>query len=622
MIIMISGFLFHGLRNFGQEKKPSDSLQHEVSVVLKLIQVYVSDREGNPIRDLSKDEFILFVDGRETALTDFEIHQEDPAAHPDIKAEASPRMSRKFLLLIDAFRNDGPGLKKARATALHVIDSQIRPEDELGLLTYSLDRGLVLQVPLSTQHDQVRISVQSVRLFPGITMVNNGAAAMEEAVDFTDSLRDFVISLRDIPGYKNIILFSAGLPRSLLQAEDPRLRFQHERLVRELASSSSLLYTIDTQGGRDLVQGREQRGDDSLRRLASLTGGRFFPNVDYREAISEDIRNSTGNYYVLGCPVAETRDGQYHEIRVEVRREGARVRAPKGYYNPKRYSRFTKLERRHHLLDLARNPSPRFGWPRALPGLTVSGSGPRSPSILHLTEIIPDDLEEILPGKVEMFILVFDSHGSLRAEGRTEIDLTRNPPARTAAGAWFAPPPGEYEVVAVLRNRKTGAAARSINRTVISTGEDSSAALFGPVLFLPGEAFEYLPLDLQPVKGEPGMGHLDLRALMPRMETPLAPLVRSLDRNTSTLYAVFVTGEAAENTVDRKFSFRLISRGSGTTRLLESRRRDDIRTKRKDTLIFGLDMFPVPPGEYSLEITSSGAGGRSRAEWARDLHIR
>ncbi len=33
-------------------------LQHEVSVTLKLIQVYVTDKDGKPVLDLAKDDFI------------------------------------------------------------------------------------------------------------------------------------------------------------------------------------------------------------------------------------------------------------------------------------------------------------------------------------------------------------------------------------------------------------------------------------------------------------------------------------------------------------------------------------------------------------------------------------
>jgi len=38
---------------------PQEELQHEVTVTLKLIQVFVTDKKGNPVKDLTKEDFIV-----------------------------------------------------------------------------------------------------------------------------------------------------------------------------------------------------------------------------------------------------------------------------------------------------------------------------------------------------------------------------------------------------------------------------------------------------------------------------------------------------------------------------------------------------------------------------------
>ena len=38
----------------------AQEIKHEVTVTLKLIQVYVMDKAGNPITDLKLDEFTIF----------------------------------------------------------------------------------------------------------------------------------------------------------------------------------------------------------------------------------------------------------------------------------------------------------------------------------------------------------------------------------------------------------------------------------------------------------------------------------------------------------------------------------------------------------------------------------
>ncbi|MGD2245629.1 MAG: VWA domain-containing protein [Candidatus Aminicenantes bacterium] len=611
--------LLAGPSIYGQEQKKTDPLQHEVTVTLKIIQVYVSDKDGNPVKDLTKEDFLLSDNGRLMTVTDFEVHRQ---ALPVKKGEEeSPRLNRKFFLLLDAYRNDGLGLKKARTTALHFIDTQVQPEDELGLLSYSIGRGLVLHIPLTTDHDKIREAVDTVKLFPSITAGSGSGTAMEEALDFADSLNDFAVSLRYIPGYKHIILFSAGLPRALLESEDPRLRFEHERLAKELASSSSPIFTVDTQGTRDLVEGREQKGDHALRRLSAQTGGRFFPNVDYRDAISKDIQNSTRNFYVLGYYVDEAWDGKYHEIKVEVKRKGVTVQAQKGYYNPKPFTRFSRLEKRLHLLDLARNPSPRFGLPKSMPSFARLWPDSKSSTVLFLTEIIPADLGEILADKAELFILVYDNEGVLTAEGKKDIDFTEDPPERICTYAFFPQTPGRHECFTILRNKKTGAAAKAASPVVFPENKGSQDALSDPVLFVPGRESLCLPIEIEPAEGKSKTKDFNLEAIAPQLGGPVSPLVFELAKNTPALYAVFGLGKKTKDVLDLKFASRLISKTTEKTYPLQLLKRTDIRTGQNNTLVLELELTPIPPGEYALEISVSGTAHLESLVFSRDVFI-
>jgi hypothetical protein len=88
-----------------QLQKP---LQHEVSVALKLVQVYVTDKKGNPVLDLEKEDFALYDNGEQKILTEFEKHVlplrsaetpvEEPAGLAPIQA-SPPLLSRKFFKL-------------------------------------------------------------------------------------------------------------------------------------------------------------------------------------------------------------------------------------------------------------------------------------------------------------------------------------------------------------------------------------------------------------------------------------------------------------------------------------------------------------------------------------------
>ncbi|MGB7294437.1 MAG: hypothetical protein WBC70_02525, partial [Candidatus Aminicenantales bacterium] len=128
------------------DQQEQTQLRHEVAVTLKLVQVYVTDKKGNPVLDLSKDDFIVYDEGQKQALTEFERHvlrlpggkEETP---PEVVETPAPPardlMPRKFFLFLDFAFNNAKGIDKTKEAALHFIDTQLQPTDEVGLLSYS-----------------------------------------------------------------------------------------------------------------------------------------------------------------------------------------------------------------------------------------------------------------------------------------------------------------------------------------------------------------------------------------------------------------------------------------------------------------------------------------------------
>jgi VWFA-related protein len=153
---------------------PSGQVQHEVTVTLKLVQVYVTDKNGEPISDLKPSDFELFDNGEPVKITEFERHiLSFPALQPEMEAPrkyedrelASPpaRLSRKFFLLFDFAFNDGAGILKAKQAALHFVD-QLSPADEVGLMSYKSGKGFTLHEYLTKDHEKIRKVVESFGL--------------------------------------------------------------------------------------------------------------------------------------------------------------------------------------------------------------------------------------------------------------------------------------------------------------------------------------------------------------------------------------------------------------------------------------------------------------------------
>ncbi|MGZ5424650.1 MAG: hypothetical protein ACXW2V_08550, partial [Candidatus Aminicenantales bacterium] len=91
------------------------AIKHEVTVTLKLIQVFVTDARGKAAMDLNKSDFALYDNGALQAITDFESHvlaiaaagRAEPAPSPVLSSKtAAPLLNRKFFFIIDYLRND------------------------------------------------------------------------------------------------------------------------------------------------------------------------------------------------------------------------------------------------------------------------------------------------------------------------------------------------------------------------------------------------------------------------------------------------------------------------------------------------------------------------------------
>ncbi|MCJ7682069.1 MAG: VWA domain-containing protein, partial [Candidatus Aminicenantes bacterium] len=150
----------------------AQELKHEVTVALKLIQVYVTDRAGNPVTDLNKNDFKILVNKNLQTITEFERYtlsplQDTAKPSPRIKKEVSTGetneiMNRKFFFFFDLVNNNLKGFLKAQKAALHFIDNQLQPSDEVGIISYSVLKQLTLHEYLTTDRQVIRQVVEGI----------------------------------------------------------------------------------------------------------------------------------------------------------------------------------------------------------------------------------------------------------------------------------------------------------------------------------------------------------------------------------------------------------------------------------------------------------------------------
>jgi len=280
-------------------------LQHEVSVTLKLIQVYVTDKKGKAVQDLQKSDFLVSDNGQLKDITEFEKHiLAVPAAKtgPPAPTEtiiptavpASPRaMRRKFFLFIDFAFNNQNGIQKAKEAALHFIDKEAGYDDEVGLISYSTLKGLTIHEYLTIEHQKIRKALEALNVkdiagraedveeeywrqavegsphsLGGVVTAAKIPSPADWRQEMKNQAQNFILkitalakALRYVPGQKHFLFFSTGIIRSLIygghmgNADDGAkfdpgdfvLRTQNEEMLKELSSANCTVFTFDTR---------------------------------------------------------------------------------------------------------------------------------------------------------------------------------------------------------------------------------------------------------------------------------------------------------------------------------------------------------------------------------------
>lgn len=121
---------------------------------------------------------------------------------------------------------------------------------------------------------------------------------------------------------------------------DAGLRNQMEGMLRALASSDTVVHTMDVTGlataGDASLEGDNRQaigtGRESLSQIAAGTGGRFYKDANDLGKAFDELLDATRRYYVLAFePEALKGPGKYHKLRVRIREKGHKVSYRVGY---------------------------------------------------------------------------------------------------------------------------------------------------------------------------------------------------------------------------------------------------------------------------------------------------
>jgi hypothetical protein len=448
---------------------------------------------------------------------------------------------------------------------------------------------------------------------------------------FAQDMMEFAKALRRIAGFKHIILFSSGVSRQMLYDNlydtrgemaqiDPGIRVLFDDMTKELASSSSPVYTINTLGTRAHFQEHGERGDHSLQMVSEVSGGMYFRDVTSYEEISESIQNATGNYYVLGYAIDERTDGKFHDIKVEVTRPGCVVHAQAGYFNPKPFTEFSSVEKQLHLLELALSDRTRLENTPSFSMIALPCSGAPRSNLMILAEIPPRRSIDAASGRAEIVTMIFDQRNSIVTSLKGEINYSTLPQKRFLLYSLSSLEPGMYQCRVVIRNLKSGSGATAASSVKIQPAIARGVRVFPPMLLLPGTEAGYLRVSEGEDRDQSDPAS-SLNRIYPFPAERFAPLMGELPRETRSLRAVVRTIVAGTWESDVELSLFLIEHASGKRRALGFRLLDVTHTTDTAYLL-EIDLPELEPGGYILETVASESVTGTESRASRSLRIR
>lgn len=290
------------------------ALEYQNDQVIKLetdlvtVDATVTDKDGNFIRKLTQDDFVVYEDGQPQKLEFFEANE-----------EAALTRSLAVVFALDKSGSIKPEEIEKQREATEAFVKLVRPESLFAVVAFSSEARVLQDFTsdpqkVSQAFKRVGEVTGSSRIFGTI---DRAVSMLKRTPRFKGGrrLRRVVIIITD--GYDNL--------------DSP----EQQDLIRRANDAEVTVYSITLPSYMTTPgTGRIMTLLD-VSRIVPLTGGADF-SADAKDfapvfkAIAEEIRSS----YTLAFypPQSTRRDGRLHQLKVEVKKPGAIVRTSRTSY--------------------------------------------------------------------------------------------------------------------------------------------------------------------------------------------------------------------------------------------------------------------------------------------------
>jgi VWFA-related protein len=382
----------------------------KVSTEIVLVNVVAHDKHGNLIKDLKKEDFTLYEDGKKQELASFDFEKVDEmvmagAAGTTVtgtadkndaggllnkKAQKSldARDRRLMLMFFDFSAMEPDDIDRSVGAAKKYVQSKMQPADMVALM--SLSTNLQLDLDFTDDKEKILGKLSAYNGSQGQGFENGTEGSSEGTAETSGSytaddtdyntfsadrkllaLESVMQGMGKIPQKKSLIYFSNGITQSGIDNQSA-LREATAAAVRANVS----IYPVDVRGlsafppggqaqsaslhGQSAYTGASVLNDlngndasqETLYTLAADTGGKAFMDTNDLSGVFSVVQKDTSAYYVLGYTSSNhLRDGRYRRLKVQVNRPDAKLEYRAGYYADRDYQHMKSTDREEQLQD-------------------------------------------------------------------------------------------------------------------------------------------------------------------------------------------------------------------------------------------------------------------------------
>jgi VWFA-related protein len=394
------------------------------------VNVTVLDKDGKPIENLTKDDFLIYEDGKLQKLqaVDFQKLQSNvmpPITVADTYPQPRPKtfnpatekavrsalltkyQDRRLIVLLFDFSSMQPAEQaRARDAAIKFLNKQMTSSDSVSVMVYS--NALKTIQDFTSDRDLLINTINRFRLgesSENASVADEGSDAQDASGQFVAdetefnifnadlklaALEDAARDLGEYPEKKALVYISSGLQKNGVDNQS-----QLRATVNTAIRANVAFYPIDARGlsalvpggdatqagsyGNELYSGSTQAGNrnnfhnqqETLATLALDTGGKaLLDSNDLTEGIRQ-VQKDFSSYYVLSYVSSNSAlDGRYRHIQVKLAPNRSALRAKldyrQGYYASTTFSHMGDSDKEAQLAKALHSDNPVTDLPIAV----------------------------------------------------------------------------------------------------------------------------------------------------------------------------------------------------------------------------------------------------------------